>query len=226
MENLCCRKVKSHTQDHTGSERAAPAGSPACMEGKWLWCYHTWAESWWCHIPPLWLHKVAQCPCILSALVKWKRWKEQHHGLPWCPVDETPCSQCRGPGLIPGQGTGSHMPQQKILHSTTKKSVPHATTKTQWSQINKYRYIFRADHLTCLLRNLYVGQEATARTLHGTTNWLKIGKGVGQGCLLSPCLFKFYAEYSSEMPGWMNPKLESRLLGEILTTSDAQMIPL
>ena len=78
----------------------------------------------------------------------------------------------------------------------------------------------------CLPRNLYAGQEATARTLHGTTNWLKIGKGVGQGCLLSPCLFKFYAEYSSEMPGWMNPKLESRLLGEILTTSDAQMIPL
>ena len=83
-----------------------------------------------------------------------------------------------------------------------------------------------SDHLTCLLRNLYASQEATARTLHGTTNWLKIGKGVGQGCLLSPCLFKFYAEYSSEMPGWMNPKLESRLLGEILTTSDAQMIPL
>ena len=51
------------------------------------------------------------------------------------------------------------------------------------------------DHLTCLLRNLYVGQEATVRIKHGTTDWFKIGKGVWQGCILSPCLFNFYAEY-------------------------------
>ena len=51
------------------------------------------------------------------------------------------------------------------------------------------------DHLTCLLRNLYAGQEATVRTGHGTTDWFQIGKGVRQGCILSPCLFNFYAEY-------------------------------
>ena len=51
------------------------------------------------------------------------------------------------------------------------------------------------DHLTCLLRNLYSGQEATVRTGHGTTGWFKIGKGVRQGYILSPCLFDFYAEY-------------------------------
>ena len=51
------------------------------------------------------------------------------------------------------------------------------------------------DHLTCLLRNLYTGQEATVRTGHGTTDWFQIGKGVRQGCILSPCLFNFYAEY-------------------------------
>ena len=51
------------------------------------------------------------------------------------------------------------------------------------------------DHLTCLLRNLYAGQEATVRTRHGTTDWIQIGKGVGQGYILSPCLFNFYAEY-------------------------------
>ena len=51
------------------------------------------------------------------------------------------------------------------------------------------------DHLICLLRNLYSGREATDRTEHGTTNWLQIGKGVHQGCILSPCLFNLYAEY-------------------------------
>ena len=50
------------------------------------------------------------------------------------------------------------------------------------------------DHLTCLLRNLYAGQEATVRTGHGTTDWFQIGKGVRQGCILSPCLFNLYAE--------------------------------
>ena len=51
------------------------------------------------------------------------------------------------------------------------------------------------DRLTCLLRNLYAGQEVTVRTVHGTTDWFQIGKGVRQGCILSPCLFNFYAEY-------------------------------
>ena len=51
------------------------------------------------------------------------------------------------------------------------------------------------DHLACLLRNLYAGQEATVRTGHGTTDWFQTGKGVGQGCILSPCLFNLYAEY-------------------------------
>ena len=51
------------------------------------------------------------------------------------------------------------------------------------------------DHLTCLLRNLYAGQEAAVRTGHGTTDWFQIGKGIRQGCILSPCLFNFYTEY-------------------------------
>ena len=57
------------------------------------------------------------------------------------------------------------------------------------------------DHLPCLLRNLYVGQKATIRTGHGTTDWLQIGKGVCQGCILSPCLFNLYAEYIMQNAG-------------------------
>ena len=57
------------------------------------------------------------------------------------------------------------------------------------------------DHLTCLLRNLYAGHEATVRTGHGTTDWFQIGKGVCQGCILSPCLFNLYAEYIMKISG-------------------------
>ena len=81
------------------------------------------------------------------------------------------------------------------------------------------------DHLTGLLRNLYAGQEATVRPGHETAHWFKIGKGVCQGCMLSPCLFNLYAEYIMQMPGWMKPKLESKLPGEISITSDTQMTP-
>ena len=80
------------------------------------------------------------------------------------------------------------------------------------------------DHLTCLLRNLYAGQKATVRTGPGTTDWFQIGKGVGQGCILSACLFNFYAEYIMRNAG-LKHKLESRLPGEISITSDMQMTP-
>ena len=81
------------------------------------------------------------------------------------------------------------------------------------------------DSLTYLLRNLYVGQEATVRTRHGTTDWLKTGKAVRQGCILSPRLFNFYAEYIMRNARVDEAKLESGLLGEISITSDMQMTP-
>ena len=81
------------------------------------------------------------------------------------------------------------------------------------------------DHLTCLLRNLYAGQEATVRTGHGTTDWFQIGKGVRQVCILSPCLFNLYAEYIMRNAGLEEHKLESRLPAEISITSDMQMTP-
>ena len=74
------------------------------------------------------------------------------------------------------------------------------------------------DHLTCLLNNLYAGQEATVRTGHGTTDWFQIGKGIRQGCMLSPCLFNLYAEYIMQNAG-----LDEAQAGII--TSDMQMTP-
>ena len=70
------------------------------------------------------------------------------------------------------------------------------------------------DHLTCLLRNLYEDQEATFRTLYGTTDWFKIEKEVRQGCLLSPCLFNLYAEHIMKMLDRVSYKLGSRQEGE------------
>ena len=76
---------------------------------------------------------------------------------------------------------------------------------------------------TCLLRNLYAGQEATVRTGHGTTDWFQIGKGVCQVYILSPCFFNFNAEYIMRNAGLEETQLESRLPGEIPITSDMQM---
>ena len=69
------------------------------------------------------------------------------------------------------------------------------------------------DHLTCLLRNLYAGQEATVRTGHGTTDWFQMGKGVHQGCLLSSCLFNFYAEYIMRNAGLDEAQAEIKIDG-------------
>ena len=69
------------------------------------------------------------------------------------------------------------------------------------------------DHLTCLLRNLYAGQEATVRTGHGTTDWFQIGKGVHQGCIVSPCTFNFYAEYIMRNAGLEEPQSGIKIAG-------------
>ena len=82
------------------------------------------------------------------------------------------------------------------------------------------------DHLICLLRNLYAGQEATVRTGHGTTDWFQIGNGVRQGYLLSPCLFNLYAEYIMRNAGLEETQAGIKIAGrEISITSDMQMTP-
>ena len=81
------------------------------------------------------------------------------------------------------------------------------------------------DHLTCLLRNLYADQEATVRTVHGTTDWFQIGKGVSQCCILSPCLFNLYAEYIMENAGLEEAQAGIKIAGRNTITSDMQMTP-
>ena len=114
-------------------------------------------------------------------------------------------------GFRKGRGTRSQIAN---IHWITKKQVSSRKTSisalltipkplTVWPTINWkiLKEIGIPDHLTCLLRNPYVGQEATVRTGHGTTDWFQIGKGVRQGCILSLCLFNLYAEYIIETLG-------------------------
>ena len=93
---------------------------------------------------------------------------------------------------------------------------------TNWKILNKLGI---PDHLTCLLRNLYAGQEGTVRTKYGTTDWFQIGKRIHQGCILSPCFLNLNEEYLMRNAGWRKHKLESRLPGEISITSDMQATP-
>ena len=80
-----------------------------------------------------------------------------------------------------------------------------------------------SDHLTCLLRNLYAGQNATVRTGRGTTDWFQVGKGVHQDCVLSPCLFTLYTEYIMQNARLDEAEAGVKLLGEISISSDMQM---
>ena len=82
------------------------------------------------------------------------------------------------------------------------------------------------DHLTCLLRNLYAGQEAIVRIEHGTTDWLQIGKGVHQGCILSPCLFNLYAEYIKENAELDEAQAGIKISGRNTSISHMQMASL
>ena len=120
-------------------------------------------------------------------------------------------------GSLRKQESSRKTPTSALLTMPKLLSVDH---NKLWKILNEMRIL---NHLTCLLRNFYTGQEATVRTRHGTMDWFQIGKGVRQGCILSPCLFNLYAEYIMRNLGWMNHKLESRLPGEISITSDMQM---
>ena len=107
----------------------------------------------------------------------------------------------------------------KKQESSRKTSISALLTMpkplTVWITINcKFlREMGIPDHLTCFLRSLYAGQEATVRTRHGTTEWFQIGKGVRQSCILSPCLFNLYAEYIMRNAGLEEMQAEIKIAG-------------
>ena len=107
--------------------------------------------------------------------------------------------KAEGPEIKSPTSAGSSKKQESSRKTSTSALLTMPKPLTVWTTINcgKFWEMGIPDHLTCNLRNLYAGQEATVRTGHRTTNWFQIGKGVCQGCILSPCLFNLYAEFSS-----------------------------
>ena len=107
------------------------------------------------------------------------------------------------PGVKLPVSVGSLKNQESSRKISTPALMTMSNSLTVWIMTNWkiLQEMGIPDHLTCLLRNLYAGQEATIRTGHGTTDWFQIGKGVYQGCLLSPCLFNLYAEYIMRTAG-------------------------
>ena len=116
---------------------------------------------------------------------------------------------------------GDSKKKKKIASLTMLKPL------TMWVTTNCRNFVEMGvpNHLICLLRNLYMGQEATVRTRHGKNDGFKIGKGVQQGCILSPANLTSMQSALCKMFDWMNTKLESKF-HKIISTSDMQMIPL
>ena len=105
---------------------------------------------------------------------------------------------------------GSWKKQESSRKTSTSALLTMPKPLTVWKILKEMGI---PDHLTCLLRNLYAGQEGTVRTGHGTTDWLQIGKGVHQGCILSPCLFNLYAEYIMRNAGLEETQAEIKIAG-------------
>ena len=123
--------------------------------------------------------------------------------------------------------TGSSKKQENSRKTSTSASLTMPKPLTIW--ITKNWKILKEmgipDHLTCLMKNLYAGQEATVRTRCATTDWFKIGEGVHGGCILSPWVFNFYAEYIMRNARLDESQDGIKTAGEISTTSDMQMTP-
>ena len=112
---------------------------------------------------------------------------------------------------------GSSKKQRVPKKTSTSTLLTMSKPLTMWTTTNSGKILKEMeipDHLTCLLRNLYAGQKATVKTGHGTTDWFQIGKGVHQGCVLSPCLFNLHAEYIMRNSGLDEAQAGIKIVGE------------
>ena len=109
--------------------------------------------------------------------------------------------------------SGSSKKQESSRKTSTFAVLTTPKPLTVWIITNCGKEMGIPGHLTCLPRNLYAGQEATLRTRHGTTDWFQIGKGVCQGCILSPCLFNLYAEYIIQNARLDEAQVEIKIAG-------------
>ena len=126
--------------------------------------------------------------------------------------------------ILPGKSHG----QRRLAGYSPwyHRRVGHSLATKQQQQTIVSPHLIIDIHLTCLLRNLHAGQEATVRTGHGPTDWFQIGKGLRQGCILSLCLFNFYADYIMRNAGLEEAQAGIKIAqGEISITSDMQMTP-
>ena len=115
------------------------------------------------------------------------------------------------------------IPETSISALLTMPKTLTVWITTNWKILKKME---KTEHLTCLFRNLYAGQETTIRTGHGTIGWFKVGKGVHQGFLLSSCLFNLYARYIMQNVGLDESQALIKIARRNIKTSDLQLIPL
>ena len=123
---------------------------------------------------------------------------------------------------------GSSEKQESSRKTSTSALLTMPKPLTVWITTNCGKFFKGWEYqttLTCLLRNLYAGQEATVRSGHGTTDWFQIRKGVRQGCILPPCLFNFYAEYIMRNTGLEETQAGIRISRRNINNSDMQMTP-
>ena len=123
--------------------------------------------------------------------------------------------------------TGSSKKQESSRKTSTSALLTMPKPLTVWITVNWkiLKEMGKPDHMICLLRNLYAGQEATVRTGHGTTDWFQIGKGVRQGCILSPCLYNLYAEYIMRNAELKEAQAGIKIAGRNISNPGVQMTP-
>ena len=127
--------------------------------------------------------------------------------------------------LLTSAGSSNKQENSRKTSTSALLTMPKPLTvwiTTNWKILKEMGI---PDHLTCLLRNLYAGQEATVRTRHGTTDWFQIGKGVRQGCILSPCLLNLYAEYIMRNAGLEETQAGIKIAGRNINNLNMQMTP-